>query len=171
MSPHRRAGDRRPPASPPEKRGASLLLLVMPLTIGVALSPAQAADASGHSAHPGFPAVWICLLVAGLAVLGFGAAGRNGRQAAVLSLGLLVGLFGLESAIHSVHHLSDPQAAAACALVSASQHAPATCAATPDAGAPTWTTRPSATFDAEAIRPLQAFRSHEGRAPPALPSV
>ena len=62
MSPHRRAGDRRRPAWPPEKRGASLLLLVMPLTIGVALSPAQAADASGHSAHPGFPAVWICLL-------------------------------------------------------------------------------------------------------------
>src|SRR6058998_4115799 len=171
MSPDRRAGDRRRPAWPPGRRGASLPFLVVLLTIGVALSPAQAADASGHPAHHGFPAAWICLLVAGLAGLGFGATAGRGRRAAVFSLGLLVGLFGLESAIHSVHHLSDPQAAAACALVSASQHAPATCAATPDAGAPTWTTRPSATFDAEAIRPLQAFRPHEGRAPPALPSV
>ena len=145
----------------------------MLLTIGVVLSPAQAADASGHPAHQGFPAAWICLLVAGLglASLGFGATGRRGRQAAVLSLGLLVGLFGLESAIHSVHHLSDPQAAATCVLFSASQHAPGTCAATPDAGAPTWTAQPSATFDAEPIRPLQAFRAHESRAPPVLPSV
>jgi len=143
----------------------------MLLTIGVALSPAQAADASGHPAHHGFPAAWICLLVAGLACLGLGATAGRGRQAVVLSLGLLVGSFGLESAIHSVHHLSDPQAAATCAVFSASQHAPGTCAATPDAGAPTWTAQPSATFDAEAIRPLQAFRPHEGRAPPALPSV
>ncbi len=141
------------------------------LTIGVTLSPAQAADASGHPAHQGFPAAWICLLVAGLASLGFAGAGRCGRRAAVLVLGLLVGWFGLESAIHSVHHLSDPQAAATCVLFSASQHAPGTCAATPDAGAPTWTAQPSATFDAEPIRPLQAFRAHESRAPPVLPSV
>jgi len=143
----------------------------MLLTIGVALSPAQAADASGHPAHHGFPAAWICLLVAGLACLGLGATAGRGRQAVVLSLGLLVGSFGLESAIHSVHHLSDPQAAATCAVFSASQHAPGTCAATPDAGAPTWTAQPSATFDAEPIRPLQAFHAHEGRAPPVLPSV
>ena len=141
------------------------------LTIGVTLSPAQAADASGHPAHQGFPAAWICLLVAGLASLGFAGAGRCGRRAPVLVLGLLVGWFGLESAIHSVHHLSDPQAAATCVLFSASQHAPGTCAATPDAGAPTWTAQPSATFDAEPIRPLQAFRAHESRAPPVLPSV
>src|SRR6266545_818104 len=108
MSPDRRAGDRRRPAWPPGRRGASLPLLVMLLTIGVALSPAQAADASGHPAHQVF---------------------------------------------------------------SASQHAPGTCAATPDAGAPTWTAQPSATFDAEPIRPLQAFRAHESRAPPVLPSV
>ena len=171
MSPDRRAGDRRRPAWPPERRRASLPLLVMLLTFGLALSPAQAADASGHQAHHGFPAAWICLLVAGLASLGFGAAGRRGRQAAVLTLGLLVGLFGLESAIHSVHHLSDPQAAATCVLFSASQHAPGTCAATPDAGAPTWTAQPSATVDPEPIRPLQAFHAHEGRAPPVLPSV
>ena len=141
------------------------------LTIGVALSPAQAADASGHPAHHGFPAAWICLLVAGLACLGLGATAGRGRQAVVLSLGLLVGSFGLESAIHSVHHLSDPQAAATCVLFSASQHAPGTCAATPDAGAPTWTAQPSATFDAGPIRRLQAFHAHEGRAPPVLPSV
>jgi hypothetical protein len=143
----------------------------MLLIIGVALSPAQAADASGHPAHPGFPAAWICVLVAGLAGLGFGATAGRGRQAVVVSLGLLVGSFGLESAIHSVHHLSDPQAAATCVLFSASQHAPGTCAATPDAGAPTWTAQPSATFDAEPIRPLQAFRAHESRAPPVLPSA
>ena len=171
MSPHRRAGDRRHPSWAPGRRGASLPLLVMLLTIGVALSPAQAADASGHPAHHGFPAAWICLLVAGLACLGLGATAGRGRQAVVLSLGLLVGSFGLESAIHSVHHLSDPQAAATCAVFSASQHAPGTCAATPDAGAPTWTAQPSATFDAEPIRSLQAFRAHEGRAPPVLPSV
>ena len=96
---------------------------------------------------------------------------RRGKDAALVSLALVVFLLGLESAIHSVHHLSDPQAAASCATFSASQHVPGAGGEPSHVGAPTWTTRPAPALRAEPTRPLQAFRSHEGRAPPALPSV
>ncbi len=174
MSPHAGAKDGRSCARPAEKRGARPLLLavVLLLVTGLALGPAYAAtDPSDHSLHTGSPEVWISLvlvILGGLCLIG---ATRRGRNAAILSLALLVALFGLESTIHSVHHLSDPQAAASCALLSASQHVPGACAETADVGAPTWTAAPSPIVDAEAIRPLRAFRSHEGRAPPALPSV
>jgi hypothetical protein len=96
---------------------------------------------------------------------------RRGRQTTILALCLLFALFGLESAIHSVHHLSDPQSAASCALYSAFQHAPGAVAAAADAGAPTWAVEPATPPDIERVRPLQAFRPHEGRAPPASRSV
>lgn len=96
---------------------------------------------------------------------------RRGRRTTILALCLLFGLFGLESAIHSVHHLWDPQSAASCALYSASQHAPGAVAATADAAAPTWAVESSPPPDIERIRPLQAFRRHQGRAPPAPLSV
>src|SRR6266508_62043 len=172
MSPHGRAGDGRRPAWPPEPRSACRLLLGVTLLVaGLAVSLAQAAQPPGHSLHHGSAAVRICLPLLALAGLCLAAAHRRGRHAAILSLGLLVGLFGLETAVHSVHHLSDPQAAASCALFSASQHAPGACAASPDAGAPTWTAQPAPAVNAELVRPLPAFRSRESRAPPALSSV
>src|SRR5438552_16746446 len=101
MSPDRRAGDRRRPAWPPERRRASLPLLVMLLTFGLALSPAQAADASGHQPPHRFPAAWICLLVGGLARLGFGAAARRVPRAAPCPLGPRHARRGLGAALSS----------------------------------------------------------------------
>ena len=153
------------------RRLVSVALLMLAIS-GLACSPAPATpDAVEHALHHDSSAVWISLafLVLGGACLAGTA--RRGRRAAILSLALLVALFGLESTIHSVHHLSDPLAAASCAVLSASQHAPGACASTPDAGTPTWTAEPLPAVGTEIIRPLQAFRPHEGRAPPALPAV
>src|SRR5512132_509488 len=90
------------------------------------LSPAYAsADASSHSLTRDFSVIW-----SSAAALGFAAgwryrARRRRRAVARLLLALLVALFGVETAVHSVHHLVDPQTAGSCAIFSASQHAPA----------------------------------------------
>lgn len=171
MSPHVTARDGWLRVWPREKRGARLPLVTALLVAGLAIPLMRAADPPGHSLHHGSATLWIYLPLLALASLCLAAAHRRGRQAAILSLGLLVGLFGVEVAVHSVHHLSDPEAAASCALFSASQHAPGACAAGADAGAPTWTAQPAPALDAELVRPLPAFRSRESRAPPGLPSV
>ena len=156
-------------------RGARLLVSVALLMLalsGLACSPAQAApDAVEHALHHDSSAVWISLAVLLLGGACLAGAARRGRRAAVLALALLVALFGLESAVHSVHHLADPQAAASCALLSASQHAPGACAGTLDVGTPAGTPEPSPAVGTEIVRPLQVFASYEGRAPPALPAV
>ena len=162
---------RRRRADRPSRRPL-LVMVLMLLVTGLILAPAYAAtDPSAHFHHHGSPGVWVSLAVAALALFRLTRAARRGRDAAIVSLTLVVALFGLESAIHSVHHLSDPMAAASCATFSASQHVPGAGAEPSHVGAPTWITRPAPALGAESTRPLSAFRSHEGRAPPALPSV
>lgn len=153
----------------PAARGAWLLLVGLLLVAG-SVASAHASEAAGHSHHEASATgVGAVLLVA--AGLGLVAAVRRGRPAVSLALALFVGLFGLESAIHSVHHLSDPQAAASCALFSASQHAQGADVPTVVTGVPTWTSDPAPAIGHERTGPLQAIRRHEGRAPPVLPSA
>jgi len=136
------------------------------LIAGLAISPAHASPgAEGHALHHASPPIAAALSLLALGALCAGAAIR-GRKAAVLPLAFLVAVFGLESAVHSVHHLGDAQAAASCAVSSASHHSPGAFPETSDAASPVWRPVASAPLDAEAGRPLQAFRCPEGRAPP-----
>jgi hypothetical protein len=50
------------------------------------------------------------------------------RRAAVLGLALIITLFAFNTAIHSVHHLFQPQPGTECPLLWASQHAASTLA-------------------------------------------
>ena len=148
-------------------RRIRLLLVVTSLVAGLAITPAHAGG-SGHSHHePSTGPVAIRLL--GAIVLGLATAGRLRRPAAFVVLGLLVALFGVESAVHSAHHFADPQAAS-CALFAASQHDESAGAVAGVTATPTWTTEPSPPHEVVGARPLHAFRSHEGRAPPIVPS-
>ena len=151
-------------------RRACLPLLVMLLIAGLAITPAHASGGPGHSHHESSTVPLALLLLAATAV-GLAAAGRYRRPAAILALGLLVGLFGVESAVHSAHHFGDPQGAATCALFAASQHDDSAGAAEAVTAVPTWTIEPSPSHGVAQIRSLQAFRSYEGRAPPVLPSA
>ena|SRR5690242_6677399 len=111
-------------------------------------------------------------LAAGLgALLGAGALGaltrRSPGRAVALGLVLVLGVFALESAVHSVHHLTDPEAQGACPVLSGSGHlswgevevadtrGPLLCESTAPplwlAAAPRWS----------------IHRPHQGRAPPA----
>ena len=112
-----------------------------------------------------------CYVTYDLAVGGLWGMRRRCRKAAVLALVLMVGVLSLETAIHSVHHLSEPDTAAVCAVLSASHHLAEASVDVPDVGALTWTAYVSPVIHADSIPPLPLFRPHEGRAPPITPSA
>lgn len=105
-------------------------------------------------------------LVAGLGLWRLAACRRRGRMVA-LGLSLLLGVFAMESAVHSVHHLADPETAAACPVLSGSQHLTWGEVAAVASSAPP--------LCAALVRPLRAeepayslvYRPHQERAPPA----
>jgi hypothetical protein len=149
---------------------AHLPVLVVLLVAGLAVVPAYAAGPPGHSHHES-SAVLLGVLLLAVAGVAVAACRRRGRRAAILSLGLLVGLFSVELAVHSVHHFWDPQGAASCPLFLASQHADGAGDSVPITWISTGTAQPSPTCDDERVLPLRGFCFHEGRAPPVLLSA
>jgi hypothetical protein len=126
--------------------------------------------AHSHALSHASPALWIglgLLLVVGLLL----ADRRRAWHRSVFALALLVAVFGIESAVHSVHHLSDPQAADSCTFLSGSKHTDTASPSVPDTGAPLWTAASAVPVDGNLAPLLRSFRTHEGRAPPALPAV
>ena len=126
--------------------------------------------AHSHALAHGSLALWIGLglmLVASLLL----ADRRRVWHRSVFALALLVAVFGFEAAVHSVHHLSDPQSAESCALLSGSKHVDTASPTAPDAGGSLWTAGPVAPVDGDLALPLSGFRTHQGRAPPALSAL
>jgi hypothetical protein len=135
-------------------------------------TPAQEAPAIGHvrPLESGMP-IGILMSV-GVALLGWVALrclkvrGSRGRVLA-LGLSLALGVFTLEMAVHSVHHLADPETAATCPVLSGSQHlwwGEAQGAAT---DAPPLCLAPAPFLRAEDAPQSLVYRPHQGRAPPA----
>ena len=80
-----------------------------------------APDGLSHAALPAG-----LLLLAGLALLGAlgwwrRAAPRSRGGAVAVALSLVLTVFAFETAVHSVHHLSDPKSGADCSVLSGSQ--------------------------------------------------
>jgi hypothetical protein len=140
------------------------------MVAGLAVVPAHAAGPPSHSHHES-SALTIGVLLLALAGIVFAASGRRGRRAAIVALGLLVGLFSVELAVHSVHHFWDPQSAASCPLFLASQHADGAGNSVPITWILTGTAQPAPTCDDERVLPLRGFCFHEGRAPPVFLSA
>jgi hypothetical protein len=102
---------------------------------------------------------WVALLV----VPGIRAARRwGGRRSLALAIGLVLGVFTVEGAIHSIHHVKDPGQAERCPVYSASQQVTGLCAgsATPDLAPPTL---------ADRCRALLGVQLVGGRCPSSSP--
>jgi hypothetical protein len=149
-----------------------LSVMAVVLIAALGLSPAHAAThPPDHFLPQTAPALWSGLAMLGIAAVAFTRRPRKVRVVALLALAFLVALFGLQTAVHSVHHLSDPQGAASCVIFAASQHVPGDCPETLLVAAPIWTAAPCPLVVSELFHPLEAFGSPEGRAPPASSSV
>jgi len=103
-----------------------------------------------------------------LAALGLARATGRRRKATALFLALVLGFFALETAVHSVHHLSEHQNVAQCQVLSASQHVVGALAETSEISAPTLAAEPPPSVGTESILPACFFRPDRGRAPPSL---
>jgi hypothetical protein len=119
------------------------------------------------SALPAGTLLWAgLLLVGGIGLVRLATYPSCGRVIA-LGLSLTLGVFTAEAAVHSVHHLAEPETGATCSVLTGSQHlswgeAQATAADTrPLRVAPA----PLLPADAAPISPV--YRPHQGRAPPA----
>ena len=86
-------------------------------------------------------------------------------KATAISLALLLDFVAFESALHSVHHLSDPEEAAQCYVLAVSQHLTGVGAETPEVSTQLLAVEPPAPAGTErSLRNL--FRPDFGRAPP-----
>jgi uncharacterized protein DUF2607 len=154
--------------------GPRLLLSLTPAIVIAALAVSSAHAGThppGHLLPHSFPVLWNVFAMLGVVVVAFVRRCRRGRTAALISLAFLVALFGFQTAVHSVHHLSDPHAAASCAIFAASQHVPGDCPETLLVAAPVWTAAPGPAVVSEPFHPLETFGSPEGRAPPVPSSI
>ncbi|HXJ82874.1 MAG TPA: hypothetical protein VMS64_29820 [Candidatus Methylomirabilis sp.] len=170
MNPWARAGDERCGAWLRERFPTSILIVVALLIAVLGVAPAQANGLSDHS-HETSSALPVAVLFLGAVGFGLATMLRRFRPAALLLLALLIGWFGVELAVHSIHHVGDPKSAESCAFFLASQHAEGASTSPVVTGAPTRTVEPSPTLDGQEIPLPREFCSHEGRAPPVPPSA
>jgi fumarate reductase subunit D len=108
---------------------------------------------------------WLPLVAAAIGLL---VALRWPRRAVTAVVVLVLVVFSYEQAIHSVHHLDDRKAAAACAVASASAQlsgTPVDSPAVADLLLPLLQLGPPDTAAKAALRPCSA---HRGRAPPVV---
>jgi hypothetical protein len=106
------------------------------------------------------------LIIAGIGLLRLAGCRSRGRVIA-LGLSLVLGVFTLETAVHSVHHLADPETAANCPVLSGSQYLSWGEAQAAAADAPPLCVAPAPLLQAEDAPQSLIYRPHQGRAPPA----
>jgi hypothetical protein len=110
---------------------------------------------------------WAALgLMAGVALLRL--AGRRARGRAIaLGLALVLSIFTMESAVHSVHHLASPETASTCPVLSSAEHLGwgDTPMIASEVTPPRVTPAPAAA--SEPIPYSLPHRPRQGRAPPA----
>jgi hypothetical protein len=132
----------------------------------------QASDSQLPSTHPISPAIAgtppSFMLFALLAVTMAQVMWRW-RRAAALALILALGVFTLGTAIHSVHHLSEPAKAAECPVFAAAQHVPGSLAEPGDLYAPGLGHTETSCNDSEVPTFTPYYRPAQPRAPPLLP--
>jgi hypothetical protein len=123
---------------------------------------------AGHHESEAVPLAAAALgtVLSAIAVWGVAAVVRHWSSAGVAALVLLLGCSAFETAIHAVHHLADPESAAACPASWASQHVEGKGEDLPAIGSPATAIETPAPSRTDGLRPVSSFGIHEGRAPP-----
>lgn len=162
---------------------AGLSALVL-LAVALAASSATCAYAGPTGSHASRPAEASAppsestgrvdsrvLAPAVLAILGLAAATRRRTRVIPIALGVVLGSFAFETAVHSVHHLSDDRGAEACAAYASSQHVTGDVAESTDIDRAPTAGRSSHPENTQEIHLLRVSRPDAGRAPPSAPPL
>ena len=171
MSVRRRAVSQASPRALAHGRRAhrSASLTAVATLTALAAGPAHAgALASAHSPVGHAGAAWLVLAAVALGALAVLAVARcRPRMVALTLLTCLVAVLGVETSVHSVHHLFDPQTAAACAVLAGTQHVLSHSPEAPDVADPVWTVQPALAIAPDRLPLLHGGRPHGSRAPPS----
>ncbi|MGH8066530.1 MAG: hypothetical protein ACRERE_15085 [Candidatus Entotheonellia bacterium] len=114
---------------------------------------------------PGAPLTFmLCVLMAVVTAQGV----WRWRRTTALGLALVLGIFTLGIAVHSVHHLLEPERAAECLVFSASQHMSGTLAELCDVQAPVLAVTTASPGNNDGPTLTLRFRFDLPRAPPSF---
>ena len=140
---------------------AVALLLTVPL-----LAAGHADDSLGAASQTA-----LGIGAALLGAFGIGLVAGRRRDVAALVLAVLLGVSGLEAAIHSAHHLADPESGQSCRVLSATQHVTGALAETAALCSPAHLVETLTTVGPPTVLPPRSAGPDAGRAPPASPSA
>jgi hypothetical protein len=112
----------------------------------------------------------LAFMLSGLVAVAMARGLRQWRRAAMFGLVLVLGTFAFGTAVHSVHHLSEPLKAAECPVFSASQHITGTLADPGDLYVPIFALTRTSPSACEAPTFSSCFQPAQPRAPPAFPA-
>jgi hypothetical protein len=113
------------------------------------------------------PWVPLALLLSMLITMAMARGMRQWRRMAIFGLVLVLGTFAFGTAVHSVHHLSEPQRAAECPVFSASQHLTGTLVEPGDLYVPVLASAAAFSAACEAPTFTPCFQPAQPRAPPS----
>jgi hypothetical protein len=134
--------------------------------LGHTLSPEHA-----HHGEPAASSLLALLAVAGVVAVALALGRAAGRRALVLALVAVLTVLAFETALHSIHHLDEPDGGASCLVLSATAQVNDVSPPAVDAGiSPPASARIAGTSPA-ALPPLRLIRAPEGRAPPVSRSA
>ncbi len=139
---------------------------------GSAANLAPAHDTSPRPHESDTRSAWVAVALGIIvASLRLGRVRRRPERLAALALVVVLSILSVETAVHSVHHLSDPQSAASCPVFSGAQHVQGAATVHADVWTPRLIVAGPPPLAPDAIPPDRFARPDEGRAPPAAPSA
>ena len=134
--------------------------------IGHALSPEHAHHAEFVAASPVTLLALVVAAAAGLLLLR-----PSGRRILALAFVAILTVLAFETALHSVHHLDEPDAGASCPVLTATSQINGVSPAVADLSLRSDQPGPVVGVELAWLPPFCAVRAPEGRAPPVPPSA
>jgi hypothetical protein len=123
---------------------------------------------SAQPLSPTLPGTPLTFMLFVLVAVVMALAVRRWRRTTALGLVLVLGTFTLGIAVHSVHHLSEPEKASECPVFLAFQHVSATLAEPCDVYTPALAVTTASPDTREVPAVILSFRSDLPRAPPSF---
>ena len=129
--------------------------------VGHALSPEHAHHAESAAASPVTLLAIIATVAGGLLLLR-----PSGRRILALAFVAILTVLAFETALHSVHHLDEPDAGASCPVLTATSQLTGVTAPVADLSVHSEASGPPVGIDLAWLLPFCSLRVPEGRAPP-----
>jgi hypothetical protein len=149
----------------------AVIALALAGLVGVALAALGHAASPEHSHHAGSDSASPYVVAAVVLAASLMLRRASGRRALPLALVALLTVVSFEVALHSVHHLDEPDAGASCPVLTATAELSGASAPSVDVGVRAQAPERVAGVRLTWLLPVHPVRVHQGRAPPVSRSA